>query len=79
MDWEIAIGLHHVPDNLKFTFMNAEIIDRNPSKENGVMDSLYVTNPVFTIDINWSLCVFLFYFFFFVKSFLTGHGARSPW
>jgi hypothetical protein len=41
-------------------------------------DSLYVINPVSSIYINKLSCFYLFYFFFFVKSFLTGHVAPSP-
>jgi len=53
--WEIAIGLHHSSDKLKFTFMNDEIIDRNLSKANGIIDLKASIHSISASTIGWSL------------------------
>jgi hypothetical protein len=44
--WEIAIGLYHGPDSLKFTFEKAKFINLQLLNENGMIDSEASTEPV---------------------------------
>ena len=62
-----------------FRFPYAIYHRKTATPKTGDIDSLYVINPVSSIYINKLSCFYLFYFFFFVKSFFKEHVAPSPW